>query len=69
MEKIKIQTEYIQLQQFLKLIDMVSSGGEAKEIILSGIVKVNNEIEIRRGRKLYPNDMINIEDHGEYTIV
>lgn len=68
MEKIKIDTDYIQLQQFLKLINLVSSGGEAKEIILEGFIKVNGTAENRRGRKLYPGDKILIPDVGAFIL-
>lgn len=68
METIKIDTEYIQLQQFLKLINLVSSGGEAKIIIQEGNVEVNGEVETRRGRKLYPNDIVVISDYGSFVV-
>ena len=68
MEKVKIDTEYIQLQQFLKLINLVSSGGEAKEIITQGVIQVNGETEIRRGKKLYPGDKVNIPDVGSFLV-
>ncbi len=51
-----ISTEYIKLQDFLKLCDAVPSGGMAKTFIQNGEVKVNGEVETRRGRKLYPGD-------------
>ena len=41
--------EYIKLDQFLKLAQVVQSGGEAKHLILNGIVMVNDEVETRRG--------------------
>ena len=53
-EKVKISTEFIKLDQFLKWLAVVDSGSEAKEIILDGKVKVNDEVETRRGRKIYP---------------
>ena len=53
-EKVKISTEFIKLDQFLKWTAVVDSGSEAKEIILDGKVKVNDEVETRRGRKIYP---------------
>jgi ribosome-associated protein len=52
----KIDTPYIKLDSFLKAINAVSSGGEAKILINGGEVRVNGEIELRRGRKLYPGD-------------
>jgi ribosome-associated protein len=68
METVKIDTDYIQLQQFLKLINLVGSGGEAKVYIQQGNIKVNGEIELRRGRKLFPNDEIDIKDVGSFVI-
>lgn len=49
---------YIQLDQFLKLMNFVSSGGEAKHLIRQGDVKVNGEVELRRGRKLFAGDKV-----------
>ena len=58
--KIKISTEFIKLDQFLKWIAVVDSGSEAKEVILDGKVKVNDEVETRRGRKIYPEYKVEI---------
>ena len=46
--------EYIKLDQFLKLANVVQTGGEAKVLIQSGQVLVNGQVETRRGRKLRP---------------
>ena len=54
----KITTEYITLQQFLKMNDIISSGGEAKFFLKENEVSVNGEREDRRGRKLYPGDEV-----------
>ena len=59
-EKIKISTEFIKLDQFLKWIAAVDSGSEAKEVILYGKVKFNYEVETRRGRKIYPEYKVEI---------
>ncbi|HEX2770525.1 MAG TPA: RNA-binding S4 domain-containing protein [Geobacteraceae bacterium] len=56
----KIDTPYIKLDSFLKAINAASSGGEAKFLITGGEVRVNGEIELRRGRKLYPGDRIEV---------
>ena len=48
----------MKLDQFLKWQNLVSSGGEAKIIIKSGSVKVNGEIEKKRGRKLNRGDKV-----------
>ncbi len=58
MKLVKINTEYITLQQLLKMENIISSGGEAKFFLADNIVLVNDETENRRGRKLYPNDIV-----------
>ena len=61
-EKVKISTEFIKLDQFLKWLAVVDSGSDAKQVILDGKVKVNDEIETRRGRKIYPEYKVEIFD-------
>jgi len=68
MKKIKISTEYINLGQFLKFTNIIFNGGEAKIFLAENDVKVNNEFENRRGRKLYPNDVIVINEES-YQII
>lgn len=58
MEIIKIRDEFIKLGQALKLAGWVSSGIEAKEVILNGEVKVNGECVLQRGKKIYSGDVI-----------
>ena len=48
--------EFIKLGQALKKAGLVSSGVDAKIVIQDGLVKVNGEIDTRRGKKLYPGD-------------
>ncbi len=62
MKEIKIETEYIKLDQFLKYQGIASTGGEAKLLISDGKVKVNGEYEYSRGRKLKPRDIIEFEN-------
>ncbi|MCI5582157.1 MAG: S4 domain-containing protein YaaA [Anaeroplasma sp.] len=62
MKPVKINTEYITLQQLLKMENIISSGGEAKYYLASNEVYVNNELEARRGRKLYPSYVIKIQE-------
>lgn len=66
-EDAKAEEETIKLDQFLKLADLVGSGGEAKHLIRSGAVKVNGEEETRRGRKLRNGDVVNVE--GEDYVI
>lgn len=56
--EVEISTEYITLGQFLKFADIIHSGGDAKEFLLSHDVVINNEMDNRRGRKLRENDKI-----------
>ena len=58
MEAVVISDDYIKLGQLLKLANMLSSGVEAKIVIQNGEVKVNGEIDTRRGKKIYPNDVV-----------
>ncbi|MGD1951472.1 MAG: RNA-binding S4 domain-containing protein [Leptolyngbyaceae cyanobacterium] len=53
-----MQDDFIKLSQFLKLKDLVQSGGEAKHLIQTGHIMVNDEVELRRGRKLYTGDRV-----------
>ncbi|MDA8413404.1 MAG: RNA-binding S4 domain-containing protein [Desulfobacteraceae bacterium] len=62
-----ITTDYIKLDSFLKGVNCVGSGGEAKIIIAEGQVRVNGETETRRGRKLYPGDRVALDGH-EFTV-
>ncbi|MNC62175.1 hypothetical protein D3C75_1121730 [compost metagenome] len=68
MKTISISSEYIKLDQFLKLADCVSTGGMAKALLQEGDVKVNGEVEERRGRKLYPNDIVEVTDCGSFKV-
>ena len=54
MQEITIKDEFIKLGQALKLAGLVGSGVEAKVVIQDGEVKVNGEVDVRRGRKLHP---------------
>lgn len=53
--------EFIKLDQFLKVQQIVMSGGEAKHLIQSGEVMVNGEEETRRGRKLRQGDVVTVD--------
>lgn len=68
MNKIVIKTEYIKLDTFLKLSNCVSTGGIAKALIQEGLVLVNGELEERRGRKLYPGDVVKVTDEGLFEV-
>jgi ribosome-associated protein len=61
------KVETIELDRFLKLAQVVQSGGEAKVLIRSGEVQVNGTVETRRGRKLRPGDVVFV--HGEEYVI
>ena len=65
--EIKIDSEFITLGQFLKFADIIQSGGEAKQFLASNRVVINGEDDNRRGRKLRPNDVIEIK--GESYLI
>ncbi len=58
MEVIKLRDEFIKLGQALKAAGLVANGVEAKEVIQDGLVKVNGQVDLRRGRKLYDGDLV-----------
>ena len=62
MEELKITTEFIKLGQLLKLTHIISSGGEEKIYVATKEILVNGQLENRRGRKLYPGDVIEVEN-------
>ena len=59
--------EFITLQNLLKVENIVATGGEAKYVIVDGLVQVNGECESRRGRKLRQGDVVTFEDY-EITV-
>ena len=55
-EKVEISTPFIKLDSLLKLCGEAQTGGHAKDMILDGEVKVNGEVCVQRGKKMYPGD-------------
>ena len=68
MKEIKLYTEYIKLDQFLKLVNEAASGGEAKVMILASEVKLNWVVEIQRGKKIRPGDTLSVENRS-YKVI
>lgn len=62
MKNVKIMTQYITLCQFLKFTGIINNGAEAKWFLKTKDVYVNGKLETRRGRKLYMDDLVKIED-------
>lgn len=69
MEEIKIDTEFIKLGQLLKLAGLADSGVHAKILIANEEVSVNGSIEIQRGKKIYPGDVVNVEGYDEIKVI
>ncbi len=67
-EDINIDTEEIQLDQFLKWAGVLASGGEVKALLTEEKIKRNGEIETARRRKLHVGDVIEIEDMGAWRV-
>ena len=57
---VQIEEDSIKLGQFLKLANLIESGGEAKQVLAGGIVRVNGEVETRRGRQLERGDVVSV---------
>lgn len=68
MKEIKIVTEFIKLDSFLKLCGAVGTGGHAKMVIFDGLVKVCGEVCTQRGKKLREGDTVSFENE-EYKII
>jgi ribosome-associated protein len=61
---VPIRDDSIRLGQFLKLANLIDSGADAKSVIADGQVRVNGEIEQRRGRQLRPGDVVELNGQG-----
>lgn len=57
----QIKTEFIRLDQFLKFCGLAETGGHAKEIVADGIVSVNGNPCLQRGKKLFPGDVVTVD--------
>jgi len=60
MQEVEIRGEVIRLGQLLKVAGIVPSRADAKELITSGQVAVNDEVDVRRGRQLHRGDVVTV---------
>ena len=67
-DKIQITTEFIKLDSLLKFANAVATGGEAKQIVQDGLVKVNGEVCPMRGKKIRPGDVVEVDNQLELTV-
>ena len=68
-DNITITTEFIKLDSLLKFANAVATGGEAKQIVQDGLVKVNGEVCTMRGKKIRPGDVVEVDGQLELTVV
>ena len=68
MVEVKINTEFIKLDSFLKWCGAASLGSEAKMYILDEMVKVNGEVCTQRGKKIRPGDMVEFNNE-QYRVI
>lgn len=68
MKTIPIHGDYITLGQFLKIVDLIGTGGEAKAFLAEADIRVNGERDNRRGRKLYPGDKVSVKGAGDFLL-
>lgn len=61
MENIRIHTDYIKLDDLLKFAGILGSGGQAKAVIKDGLVKVNGEVCLMRGKKLHSGEIVEFD--------
>lgn len=61
MEKVYFHTEFVKLQQLMKLADVVGQGSDAKALIQEGYVKLNGQVCTMRGKKVYDGDIMEFE--------
>ncbi len=66
MQTIQLREDYIKLGQALKAASLVGSGVDAKFVIQDGLVKVNGQVELQRGKKLYSGDVVEFEGETIY---
>ncbi|MEE1362531.1 MAG: RNA-binding S4 domain-containing protein [Selenomonadaceae bacterium] len=69
MEKISINTEKIQLDQFLKWAGILESGGQVRPMLDEGLIFINGVKETAKRKQLHPGDVVKIIDIGEYEVV
>lgn len=67
-DSITITTEFIKLDALLKFANAVATGGEAKQMVQDGLVKVNGETCTMRGKKIRPGDVVEVDGQLELTV-
>ena len=66
---IEITTEFIKLDQLLKFSNITENGADAKYLVVNGYVKLNGETELRRGKKIYDGDVVEIDYEDSHFVL
>lgn len=69
MQEVAIHTEFIKLQQILKLAGLVGQGSDVKVLISEGLVYVNGQQALERGKKIRTNDVVEVKGFGSVKVV
>lgn len=69
MQEVAIHTEFIKLQQILKLAGLVGQGSDVKVLISEGLVYVNGQQALERGKKIHANDVVEVKGFGSVKVV
>lgn len=69
MQEVQIHSEFIKLQQLLKLAGFIGQGSDIKIILAEGLVKVNGEVATERGKKIRPQDVVEVKEFGTILCV
>ncbi|SIS21505.1 ribosome-associated protein [Williamsia sterculiae] len=67
-DDVPIRDESIRLGQFLKLANLIDTGAEAKIVIADGLVAVNGDVELRRGRQLVVGDRVEVDGRSARVV-
>ena len=68
-DEVPIRDDAIRLGQFLKLANLIDTGADAKAVIAEGLVTVNDEVELRRGRQLRDGDEVGLAGRRARVVV
>ena len=68
-ETISIHTDYIQLDQLLKYANILTTGGQIKELLAEELITLNGTIVTEKRKKIYPNDVVTIANEVIITVV
>ncbi len=68
MEEVFIDTQLIQLDQLLKWIGVVESGGQVKLLLSDGLIELNGQVISERRKKIYPGDTVTVKGIGTWKV-